>query len=96
MGDTDHKIVEFHEREGRLNRRVAVAGIVATVSIGILSAVVTAHSEPVIKFLGGRAAGTAHGPSPHTSTPNPSPNTPSPTPVTIQLPAGQLLARVTS
>jgi hypothetical protein len=60
--------IESAEREGRLNRRIAIAGVVATVSVGILSAIVTAHSAPVIKFLGGRpdltpsSASSASGP----------------------------------
>ena len=91
MGTTHRKTIESHVREGRLNRRVAVAGIVATVGVGILSAEVTAHSAPVIKFLGGRSVVTTT----VTATPpapSPDPSTPSPTPSTIQLPAGQAFA----
>jgi hypothetical protein len=80
--------VGFQAREGRLNRRIAVAGIIATVSVGILSAVVTAHSAPVIKFFGGSPAvsTTITPPAPTPSRPT---NSSSPTPPTIQLPVGQ-------
>ena len=55
--------------------------------VGILSAVVTAHSDPVIKFLGGSPAATTTV-TPPAPTPSLPTNSSSPTPPTIQLPVG--------
>lgn len=87
MGGRERKPVDFQAREGRLNRRIAVAGIVATVGVGILSAVVTAHSAPVTKFFGGSPAVTTTV-TPPAPTPSLPTNSSSPTPPTIQLPVG--------
>jgi hypothetical protein len=89
-------MLDFQAREGRRNRRVAIAGIVATLIVGAASAVATAHSARVIKFLGGTPAVaktvTAVAPSPRASSPNQTPDTSSSTQVAAQLPAGPAFA----
>ena len=92
MGGQKREPVDFQAREGRLNRRIAVAGIIATVGVGILSAVVTAHSAPVTKFFGGSPAVTTTV-TPPTPTPSLPTNSSSPTPPTIQLPVGQAFTK---
>ena len=92
MGGHKREPVDFQAREGRLNRRIAVAGIIATVSVGTLSAVVTAHSAPVIKFFGGSPAVTTTV-TPPAPTPSLPTNSSGPTPPTIQLPVGQAFTK---
>ena len=90
MGATDARAVDPQRREGRLNRRVAVAGIVVNAVVAIAAAVVTAHSTTIIKTLGGPPAGTAIVPSPSpASTTTTRSSTPSPQSSGIQLPSGQ-------
>jgi hypothetical protein len=95
MGDgmkaTDLKDVDLQRREGRLNRRVAVAGIVVSAVAAITAAVVTAHSTTITQFLGGPPA-SAGTPSPDGGTITSS-RTASPRPTGIQLPSGQAFTK---
>lgn len=101
MSDGDRRMHEFQAREGRLNRRVTIVGIASTLIVGVLSAVVTAHSTHVIEFFGGTPVvtqtATIAAPSQRASSsstsPSPAPDTSGSAQATAQLPAGQAFAQ---
>jgi hypothetical protein len=55
MGNT-HNQQDPQQREGRLNRRMSLLGIVAAFGGALLSALATAHSQPIIQIFGGTPA----------------------------------------
>lgn len=55
MGNTYNR-QDPQQREGRLNRRVSLFGIVAGIGAALLGALATAHSQPVIQIFGGTPA----------------------------------------
>jgi hypothetical protein len=91
MKATDLKDVDPQRREGRLNRRVAVAGIVVSAVVAITAAVLTAHSTTITQFLGGPPA-RADTPNANGG-PTARSSTASPQPTGIHLPSGQAFTK---
>src|SRR5450755_3872652 len=91
MGATDQRDRDPQAREGRLNRRVSMTGIVVNgvtvIAAAFIAALATAHSTTIITVLGGKPAKTVTVPAspPVTSA---SPRTSNPHQVTVQLPSG--------
>jgi hypothetical protein len=91
MGATDQRDRDSQAREGRLNRRVSMTGIVVNgatvIAAAFIAALATAHSTTIITVLGGKSAKTATVPaSPPVSSVGP--RTSDPHQVTVQLPSG--------
>jgi len=96
MRAAGNKRLDPQQQEGRLNRRVAVAGIavnaIVAIVVALIAAFVTAHSTTIITSLGGQPAKTVTvTASPPAPTPNP--RTSSSQPSTIQLPGGQAFTK---